>query len=250
MWQFERFKHTFAVSVARQYFGVLRQMDAVGNAADNYESAVKSARWSRRRGDAGRIRETEVDQAVQRELTARNGWISAQEQLKGQLDSSAAIGLPTDARIELTGPTSQLQTVPRRAPDQASGERDGDRRPPTRRWCWYRPAGRRAGNSMTVWRSRRWPSPDLRSANAVFDAQRAVVVAADALGTELTLGGSAVFAENDDDGTLSLQGGRYAALLSLDLPIERTRERNAYRNSLIDLERATRDVQNLEDDIG
>ncbi len=65
----------------------------------------------------------------------------------------------------------------------------------------------------------------------------------------MTLGGAAAFAENDDDGVLSFHGGRYAALLSLDLPIERTRERDEYRNSLIDLERATRDVQNLEDDI-
>ena len=43
--------------------------------------------------------------------------------------------------------------------------------------------------------------------------------------------------------------GNYAALLNLDLPIERTRERNEYRNSLIDLDRATRNVQSLEDQI-
>ena len=42
---------------------------------------------------------------------------------------------------------------------------------------------------------------------------------------------------------------RYSALLSLDLPIERTRERNNYRNSLIHLERTTRSVQILEDQI-
>jgi outer membrane protein TolC len=65
----------------------------------------------------------------------------------------------------------------------------------------------------------------------------------------LTVGGSAHFADNDDDGALSFQGGRYAALLSLDLPIERTAERDAYRNSLISLERATRSVQRLEDQI-
>ena len=35
----------------------------------------------------------------------------------------------------------------------------------------------------------------------------------------------------------------------MDLPLERTAERNAYRNSLIALERATRNVQSLEDDI-
>jgi outer membrane protein TolC len=38
-------------------------------------------------------------------------------------------------------------------------------------------------------------------------------------------------------------------LLTLDLPLERTAERNAYRKSFIDLERATRDVQTLEDQV-
>ncbi|MCX5638778.1 MAG: TolC family protein, partial [Planctomycetota bacterium] len=102
IWKFERFKHTFAVSIASQYFNVLRQMDAVANAEKNYSSAIASARWSRRRADAGRLREIEVDQAMQRQLSARNSWISAQEQLKSRLDSfKNTIGLPTDARIEL-----------------------------------------------------------------------------------------------------------------------------------------------------
>jgi outer membrane protein TolC len=35
----------------------------------------------------------------------------------------------------------------------------------------------------------------------------------------------------------------------LDLPIERTRERNDYRNSLINMEKATRTVQDIEDQI-
>ena len=38
-------------------------------------------------------------------------------------------------------------------------------------------------------------------------------------------------------------------LLGLDLPIQRTRERNFYRSSLIGLEQATRSVQTLEDQI-
>jgi hypothetical protein len=84
---------------------------------------------------------------------------------------------------------------------------------------------------------------------AVYDAQRQVVVRADALRGQLTLGGSANFSDNDDDGSMHFEGGRYAALLSVDLPIERTAERNAYRKSLMDLERATRSVQTLEDTV-
>ncbi|MBN2270159.1 MAG: TolC family protein, partial [Sedimentisphaerales bacterium] len=102
LWDFERYKRTFAVSIARGYFDVLRQTDVVANAKENYRSAVSSSRWSRRRADAGRIREIEVDQAIQRELSARNSWISAQEQLKSSLDSfKNTIGLPTDALIGL-----------------------------------------------------------------------------------------------------------------------------------------------------
>jgi outer membrane protein TolC len=83
----------------------------------------------------------------------------------------------------------------------------------------------------------------------VYDAQRQVVVRADALRAGLTLGGSVGIDDDDDDGSLSFDGARYAALLSVDLPIERTAERNAYRNSWINLERATRGVQSLEDQI-
>jgi outer membrane protein TolC len=91
---------------------------------------------------------------------------------------------------------------------------------------------------------------DLRVAiGGVYDAQRQVVVRADALRAGLNLGGSASLVSNDDKGGLKFDGGRYAALLSVDLPIERTSERNAYRNSLITLERAVRSIQTLEDQV-
>ena len=95
IWQFERFKRTFAVDVARDCFSVLREMDTVENAKENYRSAIQSARWSRRQADAGRITEIDVDRATQRELEARNGWISAQAQFLNRLDAfKTSIGLP------------------------------------------------------------------------------------------------------------------------------------------------------------
>ncbi len=90
----------------------------------------------------------------------------------------------------------------------------------------------------------------------VYDAQRQVVVRADALGADLTLLGSANLGEGRsigsataDDAQLRFDKASYSALLTLDLPLERTAERNAYRNSFIDLERATRNVQTLEDQV-
>jgi len=91
----------------------------------------------------------------------------------------------------------------------------------------------------------------------VYDAQRAVVVAADALRAELSLLGSAAAGESrglgsagqPDNFDLDFEKGRYNALVSLDLPLERTREIITYRQSILSMERAVRDYQDLEDSI-
>ena len=98
---------------------------------------------------------------------------------------------------------------------------------------------------------------DLKIAEGrIYDAQRAVVVAADATGAELTLFGSAGLGENRtiatadrEDAKLKSGTGLYSAWLALDLPFERTAERNKYRNSLIALEQQVREMQQLEDAI-
>jgi outer membrane protein TolC len=261
LWDFERYRRTFAVSVAQDYYTVLRAMDSVKNARDNYRSAIRSARWSRRQADAGRIPEIQVDQAVQRELSGRNGWVSAQEQLKNRLDSfkTGTLGLPTDALIEVD-PCDMVQ-LRLRAEEYVKAMKEAARSgaaevvpPADAEPVLLPPSKEEAGpyeiDEQVAVKLALENRLDLRAANgAVYDSQRQVVVAADALRAGLNIGGSARFADNDSDGALSFHGGNYAALLSLDLPIERTRERNAYRNSLIDLERATRSVQDLEDQI-
>lgn len=259
IWEFERFKRTFAVGIAQDYFGVLRQMDSVANARDNYRSAITSARWTRRRADAGRITQVEVDQAVQRELGARSNWISAQEQLKNRLDSfKSQLGLPPDALIELD-PNDLVQLrvradeiveEMRQAPGTEEEEALPADAPVELQKATYDDAGPYEMDVDTAVRLALENRRDLQRANGgVYDAQRTIVVRADALRAGLTLGGEARFSDTDEDGSLRFDGGRYAALLSLDLPVERTAERNAYRNSLIDLERATRSVQQLEDQI-
>jgi outer membrane protein TolC len=260
LWDFERYKRTFAVNVARGYFSVLRQMDGVSNAEDNYRSAVASARWSRRRADAGRIREIDTDQAIQRELSARNSWISAQEQLKSSLDSfKNTIGLPTDARIkldpndlvQLRGRASEILEEMRTVSQQGISETVPPADAPVQLMpASYKGAGPLEIDEAVAVKLALENRLDLQAAiGEVYDAQRQVVVRADALRAGLTLGGSGRVADTDEDGNLRFDRGQYAALLSLDLPAERTRERNEYRNSLLSLEQATRSVQSLEDQI-
>ena len=75
------------------------------------------------------------------------------------------------------------------------------------------------------------------------------MVRPDALRAGLNLGGTALVSDTDEVGDIRFDRGQYAALLTLDLPVERTRERNEYRNSLLSLEQSTRNVQSLEDQI-
>jgi len=262
MWEFERYKRSFAVTVARDYYDVLRQMDSVKNNENNYRSAIQSARWSRRQADAGRIPEIEVDQAVQRELSSRNSWISAQENLKDRLDAfKTSIGLPADALIELDPndlvqlgqrATQYLETM-RAAKTTAAetvppADADVTLVPPTREG-----AGPYEIDEAIAVRLALENRLDLRVANgAVYDAQRQVVVAADDLKATLTAGANARLTANDNDGSLGFESHQYSGLLTLDLPIDprsRTRERNNYRTSLINLEAATRNVQELEDQV-
>jgi len=267
IYKFERFKQTFAVNVAGEYLGVLRQRDQVENTEDNYESLIRSARRSRRLADAGMLPEIQVDQAVQDELRARNRWISATESYKSRLDSfKDLLGLPPDAAIELD--RSDLETLVAPASElvvesaKEEGLSKSKQTSPADAPIELVPANYENAGPLELKQDRAIQLAlenrlDLRMAQGkVYDAQRAVVVLADALGAELTLFGSADLGEGrsvssatSDDAKLRMNKGTYSGLLTLDLPLERTAERNAYRNGYITLERTVRELQKLEDQI-
>ncbi|QNN21665.1 TolC family protein [Planctomycetales bacterium ZRK34] len=265
IWRFARFKRTFAVQVARDYLRVLQNLDTVENAQGNYERLIISARRARRLADAQRLSNLQVDQARQDELSARDNWISAQQNYEASLDSfKISLGLPTDAKVILDhselqrladasrkrlgshAPTQQAkpEAVPFDAPivlDEPSREDGG-------------PYEMDPVEAIKLALDHRL---DLRvSEGRVYDAQRAVVVAADALQMGLALTGTASAGERrsigsagSEDARLLPSRGFYTAGLEVDLPWERTAERNIYRDSYINLERATRNVQELEDSV-
>ncbi len=260
IWDFERYKRTFAVNIATSYLNVLQQEDSLKNNLSNYKAAILSARTARRQGDAGRLKVIEVDQAIQRELQSRSGWISADQQYQNRLDTfKVLIGLPADALIKVDA--NDLRPLQERGlkyveeMKAASQTAAAETAPPADAPVETLPPSRDDGGPYEIDESVAIRLAlenrlDLRVANGrVYDAQRQVVVAADALRTGLTLTGAARLEGDDDEGGVSFRGGRYSAGLLLNLPIERTAERNAYRTSLINLERVTRSVQTTEDQI-
>jgi outer membrane protein TolC len=264
--EFEHFKKGFAVAVGSDYLTLLKQMDTVKNTGEDYRSRIVSARRSKRLADAGRLKEIEVDQAVQNELIARQRWVSAQEQVKKQMDAfKNRIGLPPDADIRLDPhELSRLAAIPAMGPvnDGIARNRGST---PAQTSLSDEPvlltetdtghAGPLEMDARTAIELALAHRLDIRVAlGRVFDAQRAVVVAADDLGAELTFLGSASLGERRTITTADLSNARlrtdkgvFDALLTVDLPFERTAEAVTYRNSFILLEQAVRDVQRLED---
>jgi len=267
IYDFERFKQTFAVAIASGYLSVLKQLDQVKNAEENYRSLIKSARRSQRLAEAGRLSPIQVDQAVQNELRARNRWITTTESYKSALDSfKSLLGLPPDAKIELdraelerlAGPASRkVADIAREVEAPGSSGTPSADAPIELAAPRREEAGPLEMEESSAIRLALENRVDLRVAEGeVYDAQRAVVVASDALGAELTFFGSAgvggrrtIGSATSDDAKIRADKGKYSSLLTLDLPFERTAERNAYRNSFISLERAVRNVQKLEDKI-
>lgn len=276
IYDFERFKRAFVVDVASDYLSVLQALDQVNNSAQNYRSLIASARRLRRLADEGRVSEVEVDQAVQNELQARDRWISAQQSYERSLDGfRITLGLPTDAAVELErDEIIRLGEAVRTALDivaEPEGDSPGVPGEDGAALTWtgadaevrLEPPGREGAGvyelpEEVAVRLALENRLDLRrEAGEVFDAQRGVVVAADALRAELTFFGSAglgerraiTAADQDDSFNLVLGDADLRGLLTLDLPFERTAERNVYRTSLINLERAVREYQALEDQI-
>lgn len=267
MFTFERFKRTYAVGIATDYLAVLQQQDGIKNSEENYRSLIASAKRARRRADAGRQTEIQVDQAVQNELAARNNWIKAMEDYKRRIDAfKVLLGLPPDAEIELS--RSEMERLRKSYGDRFSTD-DTDRASQsddegalTEETIELLPPDREKAGPLEIDPERAIAIAlenrlDLQTAyDRVHDAQRHVIVLADRLGAELSFLGSASFGESrsigsagKDDVDLNYSRGIYTGLLTLDLPINRTGERNAYRKGLIDMERALRDTQKLGDQI-
>jgi outer membrane protein TolC len=266
-WGFEQYKKQFAVGVASNYLSVLQQLDVIKNSEADYHSRIDSAKRSRRLADAGRIQEIEVDQAVQNELSSRQRWITATQSYKKQLDSfKTFLGLPPDADIELDPKELELLVEPTKQiisqiAEESKQQTDIQPVEPNDLMEALEPDYKNAGpyemEELTAIKLAFDNRLDLRvTEGKVYDKQRAVVVAADALGAELTLFGSAQSGARRDVSTATLDDshirkdkGYSYATLTMNLPVERTKEAVNYRNSFIDLERAVRNVQTFEDDI-
>jgi outer membrane protein TolC len=256
---FEHFKKSFAVEVATGYLEVLRRQDEVSNATQNYRNLILLTRRTRALAAAGQLPGVQEDQARQEELRARDQWIATQQAYEQRLDLfKATLGLPPDARIDLK--RDQLEDLIERAKRFVSAEGPKPAELPPMDAPVVLPLPSPEGgpyelNEPVAIRLALDRRQDLLVAREeIVDAQRQVAVAADALLAGLTIqgsvtGGARRGVTTADLGDTDLDDLVYSASALLDLPLERTPERDAYRATFITLEQTVRAFQALEDDV-
>jgi len=224
---FNRYRKTFVVSIVAAYYRVLQRRDAVTNAENNYNSRVESRKRLEMEAEAGRKNPFEVDQARQSELRARDSYVQALERYEQQLDEFKIIlSLPIHADIELD--QNELKALEEIGVSEPSYLLDD------------------------VVETALAQRLDLaNSKDAIDDAMRRVVIAADGLGAELNLTGSVDVpsTEKTKFDRLQFHRGDYGLFLEADLPLDRKAERNAYRRALITSEQRRREYQNDVDGV-
>jgi outer membrane protein TolC len=177
--------------------------------------------------EAGRKPPFEVDQAKQSELLARDSYIRDQQRYEQQLDEfKRLLSLSTRTEVELD--QNELEALKKIGATELGYVPD------------------EAVDAALVQRL------DLaNSKDAIDDATRKVVVAADGLGADLNLIGSAGIGSTPetDFARLQFHNGTYSLGLKADLPLDRKAERNAYREALIALEQRQREYENDVDEV-
>ncbi len=224
---FNRYRKTFVVSIIDEYYSVLQRREEVNNAKNNYDMQVESKQRLDMYAEAGRVDRFDVDEAEQSMLRAENNWVTAQQRYEQALDAfKIRLSSPTDADIKLD--PNELEVLKEIGISEPNYTLDV---------------------AVETALDRRLDLAN--STDRVNDAERKIKVAANNLGAELNLIGSATVGSTPDTDYTRFQfhEGTYGLGLEADLPFDRKAERNAYREALISFTQQQRSYQNDIDQV-
>ncbi len=219
---FENFRRDLLVQIANSYFRLRTAQKGLSNRRYNYANLLELTRRTQALYEAGRIRFLEVQRSTQALLRAERLLVSAQDSYRTQLDQfKLLIGMPIEEELEII-PVSLQVDVPN------------------------------LPLADVVDLAKRYRL-DLQTArDRIEDAQRAVQIAQNGLLPDLDLSGSVSLRNLDDTPARRLDDRTtsYSAGVTLDWPLDRLEERNAYRRSLINLQRSQRNYEEVQERIG
>lgn len=223
---FNRFRKAFVVSIISQYYRVLQLADKAESAKANYDALGQLYTRTEKLANAGRLPKLELDRVHQERLQVLDTYLQAEKQYKQALDEfKIALSLPTTAEFQLDE-------------RELDGLRAGAMVYPTFS----------ESEAVETGLSRRLDLAN--SADAIADAERKVLVAADGLGAELNLQLNAnvplhdLYGDNKSD-----LGDLLMAALELDLPLDRVAEQNVFRKALITFSQRQREHELATDTV-
>lgn len=216
---FSQYQKQFAVDIVGNYFALLAAKQAVRNNFTNYLRFLESTEYLEARS-VDRVRKSEVDNARSSELNSRRSYINSLAAYLSQLDSfKIRLGIPVSERLYLND--VDLHEL------ESSGLPEVD-------------VDRDAGFQIAVERH----MDILNAIDRFEDSKRKLRIAADQLKPGLDLVGNASLASEQpyDYVNFDPDNIRYTVGLQLDLPVNRLRERNNYRATLVSFESQIRSL--------
>jgi outer membrane protein TolC len=212
---FADFRRSFIVDLVSDYYGVLRARDLVKNNYVAYEGFVKNVKREEALAEEDRRTQNQLGRLRQAKLQSESRWIDAIRLYLARLDEfKITLGIPVDSKIVLDDRELQKLTI-----DEPGITRE---------------------ETVEIALVTR---PDLATASdLVVDAERRIKVAQNGLLPKLdvALDYNATSEPADTTPAINWERRRWAGSLDLDLPLDRKAERNIYRATLIEVERAKR----------
>jgi outer membrane protein TolC len=225
--EFARYRQEYTVQVCSDYYAVLQDRDVVSNNYRSFQAFKQNVERERAFAREGRRSQTELGRMEQALLDSEGSWVSSTRRYKQALDSfKVDIGLPADSPVILND--AELKEV------KAEGIIHPDIS---------------VEDAETVAGAARLDLYNVRDAQE--DAVRKVKVARNALKPGVDLVAQAIVDSKDDNRFLQPDFDRlqWNAGVDVDLPLDRKKERNAYRATLIAADKAARDKAEAEDTV-
>jgi outer membrane protein TolC len=228
VYDYARFRETFAATVYSGYYAVLTQRDQLENARMSIERQKTTLAVTKVQVEGGMLSRVDEDRAEQALLSAQISYEQSVQSYNNALDRyKIVLGLPVEARVDVDYPAAlnELKTV------------------------GPRPVGLDESQAVAVALATR---PDVLTQEAdVRDAARDVEIAADNFlpQVDVELGISA-----QNDGPRDFQNVRFdrnqrVARLTFDYQLDQTDNRDDYRLSMIAFDRSRRDLSRFLDNV-
>ncbi|MGC9454089.1 MAG: TolC family protein [Phycisphaerae bacterium] len=228
VYEYERFRETFATNVVTRYYSLLTSRDRLRNEQENIERLENTWQWTQIQAENGEVSVIQAHQARQDLLEAQIRYEQLQESYRDEVDRfKIFLGLPLRSGV---------------VPDYPGGvERIMEVEP--------RDLGIEEAEAVRVALSTR---PDvLTQAASLRDAARDVELAADDFLPQLDveLAAAAEGTDPRDFWRVRFHEHQRMARVTFSYDLDQTANRDAYRNAILDYEKARRDLAEFLDEV-